>query len=216
MNGKSQSSAAVLDAPVGRRERNAERKRDAILGGARDVFMTHGFGGASMDAIAEAAGVSKMTLYRYFDSKEALFEGLIGAMCERVLERDPEAPLDNLPPQQALSRFARQLLRTVYAPETLALHRIVLAEVTRFPELGILFYRSGPERNIEALADYLAANAGHPALDVGDPRKAAEEFFELARGYTHLRLLLGLEPPPGEAAVAAQVDRAVARFLRKG
>ena len=211
-----ETASQKLPASPGRRRRNAERKRDAILDGAREVFMTYGFGGASMDAIAEAAGVSKMTLYRYFDSKEALFAGLIGALCEAILETDPAAPLDGLPVEDALAAFARRLLRTVYAPGTLALHRTVLAEVARFPELGRLFYESGPERNIAALADYLASHAGHPALAGSDPRKAAEEFFELARGYTHLRLLLGIEPPPGDAEIEAQVRRAVRRFLRLG
>lgn len=178
--------------------------------------MAEGFGGASMDAIAESAGVSKMTVYRYYDSKEALFAGLIEEQCERILERDPAAPLETLPPEEALTRFARQLLRTVYDRDTLALHRVVLAEVGRFPELGELFYRSGPERNIKALADYFRAKRDDPRLDVADPRKAAEEFFELVRGYTHLRLLLGVEAPPGKDAIAAQVDSAVRRFLGKG
>ena len=141
---------------------------------------------------------------------------MIEALCERIVARDPEAPVESLPPADALASFARRLLRTVYAPETLALHRVVLAEVSRFPELGRLFYRSGPERNIAALAEYFAARAHDPALGVTDPRKAAEEFFELARGYTHLRLLLGLEPPPGEAVIAALAADAVRRSMGAG
>ena len=197
-----------------RRQRNAADKRRAILRGAREVFMAHGFGGASMDAIAEAASVSKMTLYRYFDSKEALFAGLIEEQCERILEQDPAAPLAGLPVREALTRFGQRLLDTVYAPETLALHRIVLAEVNRFPELGILFYRSGPERNISALADYLGALSTEGRLRVDDPRKTAEEFFELVRGYTHLRLLLGIDAVPAEAEIQAQVGRAVEMVLK--
>lgn len=198
---------------TGRRQRNAELKRAAILAGARTVFMEAGFGRASMDAIADAAGVSKMTLYRYFESKEALFEGLIAMSCERILEKDPSAPLEGLPPEEALFRFAQNLLRTVYAPETLALHRIVLAEVVRFPKLGALFYRSGPERNILALSEYLARHSDDPALRIVDARKAAEEFFELVRGYTHLRLLLGLNEFPDEDAIAEQARGAVRRFV---
>lgn len=197
-----------------RRQRNAADKQRAILRGARDVFMAHGFGSASMDAIADAASVSKMTLYRYFDSKEALFAGLIEEQCERVLEQDPAAPLAGLPVREALTRFGERLLDTVYAPETLALHRIVLAEVNRFPELGILFYRSGPERNISALADYLGALSAEGRLQVEDPRKSAEEFFELVRGYTHLRLLLGVDAVPDQGAIKAQVARAVETVLK--
>ncbi|MEE2997146.1 MAG: TetR/AcrR family transcriptional regulator [Pseudomonadota bacterium] len=192
-----------------RRQRNAADKRRAILLGARAVFMQHGFGGASMDAIADATSVSKMTLYRYFDSKETLFAGLIEEQCERILEQDPAAPLGGLPLREALVRFGERLLNTVYAPETLALHRIVLAELQRFPELGVLFYRSGPERNISALASYLENLSKEDNLKVDNPRKTAEEFFELVRGYTHLRLLLGIEKRPDQEAIRLQVARAV-------
>ena len=192
-----------------RRQRNAADKRRAILLGARAVFMQHGFGGASMDAIADATSVSKMTLYRYFDSKETLFAGLIEEQCERILEQDPAVPLGGLPLREALVRFGERLLNTVYAPETLALHRIVLAELQRFPELGVLFYRSGPERNISALASYLENLSKEDNLKVENPRKTAEEFFELVRGYTHLRLLLGIEKRPDQEAIRLQVARAV-------
>lgn len=207
-------TSQLTHSPQTRRARNAADKRRAILSGARDIFMAHGFGGASMDAIAEAASVSKMTLYRYFDSKEALFAGLIEEQCERVLEHDPAAPLAGLPVREALTHFGERLLRTVYARETLALHRIVLAEVNRFPELGILFYRSGPERNIAALADYLRVLSDEDRVAVENPRKTAEEFFELVRGYMHLRLLLGVDPPPPADVVSAQVARAVDTVLK--
>lgn len=197
-------------APASRRVRNAADKREAILEGARRVFMDAGYGGASMDAIADAAGVSKMTLYRYFDSKEALFAGLIEGLCARILKVDPDVPLEGLPPEQALKRFGVQLLETVYAADTLALHRIVLAEVNRFPKLGELFYRSGPERNISALARYFESR---DEAAFADPRKAAEAFFELVRGYTHLRLLLGVEQPPDASGIEKRVDSAIARFL---
>jgi TetR/AcrR family transcriptional repressor of mexJK operon len=198
-----------------RRAQNAADRRRAILDGARRLFMAEGFGGASMDAIAESAGVSKMTLYRYFDSKEALFAGVIADLCEGIVAVDPGAALENLPPEEALTRFARRLMATVYAPETLALHRVVLAEGMRFPELGRLFYDSGPGRNIAALADYLASRRDDPRLAIEDTRKAAEQFSELVRGYTHLRLLLGIEAPPDAAAREALIAAAVARFLKR-
>lgn len=79
----------------------------------------------------------------------------------------------------------------VYASETLVLHRIVQAEVNRFPEIGVLFYRYSPERNIAAFAHYLQTLSEDGRLTVQDPCKTVEEFFELVRGYLRLRLLLG-------------------------
>src|SRR6476660_3300257 len=52
-------------------------KRRQIVDGARAVFLTHGFEGASMNDIARAAGVSKGTLYVYFANKERLFAAIV-------------------------------------------------------------------------------------------------------------------------------------------
>ncbi len=197
-----------------RRQRNAAKKRHIILKGAREIFMAHGFGGASMDAIADAASVSKMTLYRYFDGKEALFAGLIEEQCERIIEQDPTAPLRGLPLRESLFHFGERLLKTVYAPETLSLHRIVMAEVQRFPELGMLFYKSGPEKNIEALSRHLQSLSNEGRPEIRNSRKTAEEFFELVRGYTHLRLLLGVEQIPDQRDIRSQVARAVDTVMK--
>jgi AcrR family transcriptional regulator len=76
------SSARSVALPVlnGR----SDAKRDAILKGAKAVFLKRGFEGTSMDAVALRAGVSKMTVYRHFGSKESLFAGVITDLCERI------------------------------------------------------------------------------------------------------------------------------------
>ena len=72
-------------------------KRRQILDGARRVFLADGFDGASMNDIARVAGVSKGTLYVYFDSKEALFEALIREdrkqQAERIVISRPTPPI---------------------------------------------------------------------------------------------------------------------------
>jgi TetR/AcrR family transcriptional repressor of mexJK operon len=76
----------VLDkAAAGSRAGLSDRKREAILKGGKSVFLKHGFGGASMDEVAAAAGVSKMTVYRHFGSKEDLFAGVITELCQRIV-----------------------------------------------------------------------------------------------------------------------------------
>ncbi len=200
-----------LDSP---RARNAEAKRRAILEGAKRVFLRHGFEGSSMDGVAQASGVSKMTVYRYFDGKEELFAGLIEDLCRRMFDDDPLAGMADLAPDEALGRFARGFAATVFDPETITLHRIVVAEAARFPELGRLFYERGPKRNIEALAAYFEAQADHPELDIGDPVRAAEDFLGLVRGYDHLRVLLGVDRGPDRDALAGRIDLAIGHFVR--
>src|SRR5256885_3696625 len=62
-------------------------KRRQIMDGARAVFLAQGFDAASMGEIARRAGVSKGTLYVYFDSKETLFETIVEAECRSTAEQ---------------------------------------------------------------------------------------------------------------------------------
>ncbi|MEQ8697213.1 MAG: TetR/AcrR family transcriptional regulator [Bauldia litoralis] len=188
-------------------------KRRLIVSGAAKVFLADGFGGATMDAVALAAGVSKMTVYRYFRSKEELFAGVIGDQCDRIVDDEVSASMAELPPKAALELFGRRMIEIVFAPETLKLHRIVIAEAHRFPDLSKLFYESGPQANVELLARYFRAHRRDPGLRVGDPRRSAEEFMSILRGYEHMRALLGYEDGLTPAMVTACVERAMKHVL---
>lgn len=198
--------------PPTRRERRADAKRRVILHAAKAVFLKGGFAGATMDAVAARAGVSKMTVYRHFEDKETLFAGVIAELCDQFIHENIEALLE-LPPAQALRGFARKTMAILFAPDTVELHRIVIAECQRFPKLGHLFYDSGPEASIAALTNYFARHKGDPAFKVRDPRRAAEEFLELLRGYAHLRALLRLEKAPSAREISQRIDAAIDHVL---
>lgn len=65
--------------------RRAER-REAILRAASGAFADRGFAATSMDDVAGAAGVTKLIVYRHFDSKEALYEAVLRRVVDRLLE----------------------------------------------------------------------------------------------------------------------------------
>jgi TetR/AcrR family transcriptional repressor of mexJK operon len=188
-------------------------KRASIVGGAKDVFLRHGFEGASMDGIAAAAGVSKMTVYRYFRSKEELFAGVIRDLCERIIDEDLERMLERRP-EEALRGFARKMVTILFARDTVELHRIVIAESRRFPALGRLFYKSGPEACIAMLAAYLERHSSSKILNLRNPRRTAEEFLELLRGYAHLRVLLGVQKTLSTHELEENIEGAVQHILR--
>ena len=188
-------------------------KRASIVGGAKDVFLRHGFEGASMDGIAAAAGVSKMTVYRYFRSKEELFAGVIRDLCERIIDEDLERMLARRP-EEALRAFARKMVTILFAHDTIELHRIVIAESRRFPALGRLFYKSGPEACIAMLAAYLERHNSRNTLNLRNPRRTAEEFLELLRGYAHLRVLLGVQKTLSAHELEENIEGAVQHILR--
>jgi TetR/AcrR family transcriptional repressor of mexJK operon len=191
----------------------SDGKRNAILKGAKAVFLRHGFGHATMNAVAATAGVSKMTVYRHFGDKEELFAGVITDLCERIVGEDLE-PMLQRPPEQALRLFAAKMIDIVFAPETIELHRIVIAESRRFPKLGRFFYASGPEQCIAALTAYFKRHRGHPRLRIGDPRRTAEEFLELIRGYAHLRIMLGIDRSLRPREIEARIESAVRHVLK--
>lgn len=199
----------------GQQRGRSKVKRRLIVAGASKVFLADGFGGATMDAVALAAGVSKMTVYRYFGSKEELFAGVVGDLCDRIVDDEVAARMAELPPREALEVFGRRMIEIVFAPETLGLHRIVIAEAHRFPDLGRLFYESGPQANVELLERYFRKHRHDPALRVTDPRKSAEEFMSILRGYEHMRALLGLDDALTPRKVSACIERAMRHVLRQ-
>jgi TetR/AcrR family transcriptional repressor of mexJK operon len=204
----------VLDkAAAGSRAGLSDRKREAILKGGKSVFLKHGFGGASMDEVAAAAGVSKMTVYRHFGSKEDLFAGVITELCQRIVTEEID-DIFALPMPDALRGFARKMTDIVFARDTAELHRIVIAESRRFPKLGRLFYETGPQACIDALEGYFVRHKDNPALKAADPRCAAQEFLELLRGYSHLKMLLGIEKAPSARDSEARIESAVRHVMR--
>ena len=198
---------------AGRRGRTKSQiKRAAILRGGKAVFLASGFGGANMDEVAARAGVSKMTVYRHFGSKEDLFAGVITELGNMIVAEDLELIFAERP-EEALRRFARKMIDIVFDPETIELHRIVVAECHRFPKLGQFFYASGPQVCIDVLARYLKRNRANPRFRVIDPVRTAEEFLELLRGYGHLRVLLQVSKALSPREVEARIEGAVRHVL---
>ncbi len=189
-------------------------KHEAILTAATEVFLERGFGAASMDLIARRAGVSKVTVYKHFGGKEALFGAIVEARCRRLMAPvlTPAARPNDL--EATLLATATGFMDLLMDPSAVALYRLVVAEAPRFPELARAFYDNGPKRAIRSLADLLSEEAAAGRLDVGDPVRAAEQFFSLTSGYVHMRALLGIEVPRRGTDVQAQVRSAVDTFLR--
>ena len=105
-------------------------KRASILASARPILLRDGLGGATLDRVAAEGGVAKMTLYRHFPSKEALFAGLVDAMCEEMRQGIESAPSsgNDLPCRQKLSNELHAFRYALIQPDALALYRLVVAE----------------------------------------------------------------------------------------
>jgi AcrR family transcriptional regulator len=199
---------------IDRNEAPAGGKAESILAAAKRTFLVSGFGAVSMDTIAREAGVSKATVYAHFTSKEELFGAVIGRECERYFETFSARELDPRDVRASLTVLGRRFLELVLSPDAIALHRIILGEVTRFPMLGEVFWRAGPERERVQIEAFLQSATASGTLSLRDTRLAAEQFISLVRGEIQLRQLLRLEAEAGQAEIHTAVKAAVDTFIR--
>jgi AcrR family transcriptional regulator len=189
-------------------------KRRQVMEGAREIFMSEGFDAASMNDIARAAGVSKGTLYAYFDSKEALFEALIREERAHQPERNTMFPDDEPDPAKALAIYGRRLMAKVIRPENLAQIRVVVAAAARFPRLGQAFYEAGPHFGIGMLTAKLDAFLAAGTLSIDDTNLAAQQFIDLCLGDMLKRMLFMVIDAAHPSDFEVAVDDAVAMFIK--
>jgi|ERR1022692_65369 AcrR family transcriptional regulator len=195
----------------------ASRRHQAILEAAKTVFLRNGYVGTSMDQIAALAGVSKQTVYKHFADKERLFIDLVTTTVRDTSDSVHDEVLDledsgNL--EDDLRTWARRTLAQVMQPAILQLRRLIIGEVTRFPELGRTFYELGPGRTIETLRAVFAQLAERGVLQLDDPVLAAEQFSWLIMSIPLNRaMLLGDDHPPAAGDLDRYADTGVKVFL---
>lgn len=197
-----------------RREARRQSRRDAILDVAAQSFLEHGYAGTTMSAIAATLGGSKGTLWSYFASKEVLFAAVIDRVTEAFREKLSVIlnPRDGVEP--ALRRFCVEFLRKVTSPEAIALHRLVVGETNRFPEIGHIFYDRAPRLTQKLLAGFLADAMDQGVLRAVDPLNAARQLIALCMAGGHQQMLMGMIDAITPDAVEAEIDRAMTTFMR--
>ena len=188
-------------------------KRDQILDGANAVFSRMGFDAAGMADITREAGVSKGTIYVYFDSKDDLFAALVDRQREHLF-RDIAAALD-APGATAdrLRSFGRTLTRLLCSAQVVQAHRIIIGIAGRKPELGAAFYEKGARRGMAILRSFLDDEIGAGRVRPCDTARAAQQYVELClAGLFRQRLMAYLPDPPTDDQVADNVDAALRVF----
>jgi AcrR family transcriptional regulator len=189
-------------------------KRRQILDGARQVFLSRGFDGASMGDIAKAAGVSKGTLYVYFDSKEKLFEALTIEEKECLAEVVFRLDADDPDVRAVLTRLGHSYLGILGRPEHVSSIRMVIGTAEKFPRFGQMFYEAGPQNGIARLKAYLDRQVAAGRLSIDDTRLAAQHFIDLCQSGLMRRLLFAVGTPPTPDEIAYLIDMAVWVFFK--
>ncbi len=172
--------AAAVPRRGGRPSRQqAARLGERILDAATHLFLSQGYGATSIDAVARRARISKRTFYHRFDDKPALFVAVVHRIIDRLRSPgDVELLVGDL--QEILQRLARFILRAALLPQAIALNRMLVAELARFPKLATVATERGvTDEAIRFIAGILEREirAGNLALD--NPAFAAQQFLHM-------------------------------------
>lgn len=200
-------------------EGRTPRKRRAILAAATEVFLQHGYLGASMDEVAAKAGVSKQTVYKQFENKERLFAEIVLGTSDQLLDGLVLAYAEILDGatdvREALRDLARYFLDSLTSSSVLQLRRLVIAEADRFPDVCGRWFTVGFERSLETLGEALSRLADRGLLrELSDPTLAAYQFAGLVMYKPMNRAMFAgtaAAPIPGELDTLA--DQATEVFL---
>ena len=197
-------------------DRRVIRSRALILDAATSVFLAEGYTAATVDQVAQSAGVAKRTIYNLYVDKAALFRATILRSIDiadaftSTLVNDVRSVVD---PVAELPRIGALLARAVLTQSVLPLRRLLIMESRSFPDLAAEYRERAPDAVLRALTELFAnlGRAGHLVID--DPVVAAEHFAFLVIGADLDRGMFGpQEPDPDE--IRNRSAAGVAAFLR--
>ena len=189
-------------------------KRAAILLAAKKLFTAQGLPGTSMEGIAAEAGVSKLTVYSHFRSKEELFRETVFSKCNEHWPEDLFDVQARSPLRERLRLIGRGFLDLVNSDEVIQMYRLMAAEGGGPTEFGRLFWEFGPERTLQRFSQVLEAAHRAGELQIPHFRRAASHFFVLLKGEHHIKSLVGAALPPEPAERQRHVEDVIELFLR--
>lgn len=194
-----------------RMTQKGELRRVRILEAAGDMFLEHGYADTSIDELIRLTGGSKTHIYRGFGSKAELFGAAVLVLCLGCMEEFTSKGHDHLTAERGLAAIGRDFLGMLCTPRNIALQRLVYAEAERFPAVGDIWFREGPERSCAKISEYLAARVAAGELRPHDVRTSARLFHDML-AYTPMSLAM-IGQPMDEERRGALADAASAAFL---
>lgn len=195
----------------------AEQKRQAVLTAAVKHFLAVGYGHTTLEIVAKDAGVSTATVYKHFATKSDLFGGIMAQVWQAERVSTSPIPID-LSPQVALMQIGQEYADLLNSPNIRPLFRLVIAEVTRFPELGKELYLRGKAPFLKRLEDYLSQQVEIGVLEIPDLAIATRQFLGMINDvifWPHF-LIIDLEQSEQETQkiIISATDTFLARYKR--
>ncbi|WP_416306378.1 TetR/AcrR family transcriptional regulator [Neptunicella sp. SCSIO 80796] len=188
-------------------------RRDKILDAATEIFCQNGFEAASLQEIMSIAGGSLATLYRLFGNKEGLFQAVIERTSGQMIEKLSVPCIEAKDPEQVLTSMGMSFLDLLTSPKVGAIHRLLISESARYPQLREIFLKTAPERNMRFVADYLQSLVDKNYLQLDDCYIGAQQLMSMFKGNYHMRCVFGDEVKLTNVEKQNFVSRAVKLFL---
>ena len=201
--------------PDGATDIKKGRKFDQVLAGARTVFLSAGYEGASVDEIAREAGVSKATLYSYFPDKRELFIQVARIECNLQAETVMSELNLDVPFSDVLHQITAEMVSFITSAFAQRIFRICVAEGERFPEIGQQFYESGPAMAREHLKELFKLGVAKGDLDIDDFDLAADQLAELCKADLFPRMVFSHSTDFTDAEKARVSKGAASMFLAR-
>ena len=157
------------DEPKWRRRKKA--RPGEIVGAALEVFAEKGFAAAKLDDIASRAGISKATLYLYFETKEEIFHAVARAAVASLLQAlEGQAEGFDVPFVELAPRILSRAARMMASGRVPAIARMVIGESRNFPDLAPIWHDDVVTSVIEMVTGIIARAQARGEVTPGDPR----------------------------------------------
>ena len=196
----------------GRRGRPVnEALGQTIIDAAFELFVELGFQATTMDKVAQRAKISKLSIYRHFENKEALFSAAMSARCQQFAPQSLVEGVDGSAEDQLMA-IGSSLLRTLLSPEVRGVEAMVMADKTNQQSLSRLHYEAGPAHVIALIEALLRQLHAQEVLNVPNPLQSARLFAALLKG-SDLLLIARFDEARAEAEIESYCRSAVAMFV---
>ncbi len=194
-------------------ERQQTKKEQEVLRVASDYFLSHGYKGTSINAMARDSGISKESIYRYFSSKKDLFEAVIAKELTEYQEKLQflNFEYDSIALDEALKRAAESIIGAVTADVTLALRRLIFQETVNSPDIGQFYYEIGPQVAYKNLSKIFAA---HQAETDFEAEKLSHYFVAMILHWIMIQRDCGIRKPLAESEVKELASEVTDDFLK--
>lgn len=200
------------------KRRNNQRwvyKHDLIMETAADIFLAQGYAATSMDAIANKAGISKITIYKHFEDKSALFSQMMTYHCRSLYQDTPIIHFSlNLPPEKILTQFSKKVIELLLQPRSISLVRVVIAESEKFPEIVSAVWEEGRMPLQDIFSAYLDQEVAHRRMEIPNLSIATKQFFGMIKENFVWPALTGMNVPKSKLANEI-IDSTVQLFLKQ-